>query len=455
MLLDFNREGTVTYGIVVVVALLLVLPGASAGEVVSVREAIDLALAKNHLLRAATAEQDAAAAQVAVSRSRYFPNLTFELGAVYSDSPTQVFMMKLNQGRFTQSDFLLDNLNHPSPYGDFRTAVGLVQPLYDSSISRGQAVAEREQAERSFARERQRQEVAFTVYRACLEVQRARFRQEVAEQALAGAREHLRLAEVREEAGTGLTSDALRARTFLAEMEEQRITATHDGRLARLRLGRAVGGPPGMEVDLAGYVAPLPVTQSTEEVLQQALRSRPELREVTASREKGDAAVRLAKGAYLPTVYGTALYEMHDRNYPFGNDNDAWLVGVALRWELFAGLRSKAELERARALQRVASEQEEQLRAEIPLQVEEAWLRRQEAEQRREVARHAQRDAEETVRLISRRFDNSLATLVDLLDAQTALNRTRLRLVDNESDLAQATARLYLAAGTFLQEVAQ
>jgi outer membrane protein TolC len=100
-----------------------------------------------------------------------------------------------------------------------------------------------------------------------------------------------------------------------------------------------------------------------------------------------------------------------------------------------------------------AAERLENYRQEIALQVKESALRREEAAKRREVARHAISDAEEGVRLIGRRFENSLGTMVELLDAQTALNRARAQLVENESNYALATARLFHVAGIFLKEV--
>ncbi|MFA7062159.1 MAG: TolC family protein, partial [Pedobacter sp.] len=57
------------------------------------------------------------------------------------------------------------------------------------------------------------------------------------------------------------------------------------------------------------------------------------------------------------------------------------------------------------------------------------------------------------VRLLSRRFENSLATMVELLDAQTALNQTRVNLVDTEANYALADARVYYTAGIFLKEI--
>ena len=90
---------------------------------------------------------------------------------------------------------------------------------------------------------------------------------------------------------------------------------------------------------------------------------------------------------------------------------------------------------------------------EIKFQVQESFLRREEMGKRLEVARHALLDAEETVRLLSRRFENSLATMVELLDAQTALNQARANLVDTEANYALAGGRVYYAAGIFLKEM--
>jgi outer membrane protein TolC len=72
---------------------------------------------------------------------------------------------------------------------------------------------------------------------------------------------------------------------------------------------------------------------------------------------------------------------------------------------------------------------------------------------RRDGARHALLDAEETVRLLSSRFENSLATMAELLDAQSALNQTRASLVESEADLALAGGQVFYTSGIFLKEM--
>jgi outer membrane protein TolC len=43
--------------------------------------------------------------------------------------------------------------------------------------------------------------------------------------------------------------------------------------------------------------------------------------------------------------------------------------------------------------------------------------------------------------------------MVELLDAQTALNQTRADLVDSEANLALARGYVYYSAGIFLKEM--
>jgi outer membrane protein TolC len=80
-------------------------------------------------------------------------------------------------------------------------------------------------------------------------------------------------------------------------------------------------------------------------------------------------------------------------------------------------------------------------------------MRREEMGKRLEVVRHSLEDAEETVRLLTRRFDNSLATMVELLDAQTALNQVRAGVVESEVNYSLAGGNVYYAAGIFMKEM--
>ena len=442
---------------ILLLAMALVLPFQLRAEElkVSLKEAINLALAENHMLKAATYEHVAAEKDVWASRSRYLPRLYLEETAASSNAPTRVFMMKLDEARFTSNDFQIDNLNHPRSRSDFRTALTVEQTLFDMTVGSNVDQAKFEEAARRFALERRREEVAFRVFTAYLEVQRAKAQLAAAENGAATAREHMRLAKVRNEAGVGLKSDELRSRAFLSEMEQQQLAAINDLHLAQLRLALATGSGSGAGLDIAEELKAAELAMGNEDLVKLAMENRQDLKEMEQGVAKAGSGLKTARNAFLPTIYGSATYQMNDQNTPFGRDNDSWMVGATLRWELFDGLRRWNDHGKASALKNSADEYLERYRQEIAYQVTESYLRREEAGKRLEIASNTLLDAEEGHRLVERRFENSISTMVELLDAQTALNRARARLVDNQSNYALATGQLYHAAGIFLKEVMQ
>jgi outer membrane protein TolC len=359
-------------------------------------------------------------------------------------------MMKLDEGRFS----LAGDLNNPPASGDFRTTFSLEQPLFDKRIAAGIALAEKNEELSELTLARRRDEIAFRTISAFLDVQRSRLQLSVAEGGVKDAREHQRLASVRSEAGAGLKSDELRARTHRSEMEQQLITAGNDLQLAQLQLARITGLPFGERLDISEDFPSLPLARNQAELASIALASRSDLKEQGKAVEQAGLGLELARSAYWPTLYATAGYQMNDRDIPFGRDNSAWQVGATMRWELFDGRQRCHETDRARALQQAAEEQLAEQRQEAQMQVAETFLRREELGKRLEVARHGELAATEGVRILSRRYENSLALLVEVLDAQTALNRARSQVAELEAEYARATARLYFTTGTLLKEVA-
>ena len=237
-------------------------------------EAVRLGLRNSNLIKAEQFGVTAAEAGRSAATSRYFPRLIFEEAFSASNSPTRTFMMKLDQGRFNSSDFIISNLNNPGTDTDFRTAISLEQTIYDPSVGYGVKIAAKEREARESSLELRREQVALEVVASYVMVQKARAQLAVAEKGLASAREHLRLAGVRVGAGTGLKSDELRARSFLAEMEEQDIRARNTLEIARLRLGKAMGAPSGESFDSDGEFRPAAVSASREELSRLALENR-------------------------------------------------------------------------------------------------------------------------------------------------------------------------------------
>ena len=438
------------------VVLLLSVAAAGAESLkLSLRDAMNMALENNSRIKAARFTSQATQHGVEIANARYLPAVSLEETLVASSSPVNAFMMKLDEGRFTANDFVISNLNNPSAQHDFKTVLSVQQPLFVPSLSPLKEFAAKDAQKSELELDAARQNTAFQVFCTYLEVQKADAHLIASDKAVADARENMRLATVRTSAGVGLKSDELRSRTHLSMVEQQYISARNNLTLVNMKLALLIGLPEDNNYEISGFQENIAVPAISDKVIGEALESRVELRQSQVDIEKSDAALRLARSEYLPTVGAFASYQLNAKDAPFTSDNNAWTAGVSLKWQLFDGFRTNSERKRALSGQSAAREMLESVSKDVRYQLKESYIRRDEAGKRLEVSRHALLDAEETVRLLTKRYENSLATLVELLDAQTALNQSRANLVETEAGYVLAGGRVYYMMGTFVKEMSK
>ena len=419
----------------------------------SLRDAISMALENNNVIKVARFTSDAAQQGIRSANSRYLPVVSFEESLIVSNSPTSTFMMKLDEGRFTNNDLQISSLNNPSAAHDFKTAVTIQQPLFVPSLSPLKELAVKDAQKSELELEAARQGTAFQVFFTYLDVQKAAAQLKAADKAVGDARENMRLATVRTSSGVGLKSDELRSRTHLSMVEQQLITAQNNLTLARLKLALMIGLPEENNFAVSDVPDNIVVPAMNDQAVSEALLNRVEIKQSHADLEKSDASFRLARSEFMPTVGAFASYQLNAKDAPFTSDNDAWTAGISLKWNIFDGFRHYSERQRAVYGQSAAREMLENATKDVRYQLKESYVRRDEAGKRLEVARHAVQDAEETVRLLMKRYENSLATMAELLDAQTALNQARANLVETEAGHALAGGRIYYVSGTFVKEM--
>lgn len=441
------------FRIIIIYAVLLLTVAAAGAETLklSLRDAMSMALDNNNRIKAARFNSQAVRQGVASATSRYLPAVGFEETLAASNSPTNTFMMKLDQGRFANSD--LNTINNPSVQHDFKTALTVHQPLFVPSLSPLKEMAVKDAQKSELELEAARQGIAFQVFYTYLEVQKAVAQLVAADKAVGDARENMRLTTVRTSAGVGLKSDELRSRTHLSTVEQQLISASNNLTLARMKLAMLIGLPEDTPYEVSESLGQVVVPDMDDQVIGDALENRVEIRQSQVDIEKSAAALSLARSEYLPTVGAFAAYQLNAKDAPFTSDHEAWSAGVSLKWQLFDGFRTNSERKQAISGQSAAREMLESATKDVRYQLKESYVRRNEVGKRLEVTRHSVLDAEETVRLLMRRYENSLATMVELLDAQTALNQARANLVEAEAGYALAGGKIYYMTGTFVKEM--
>jgi outer membrane protein len=428
----------------------------AAASPLTLGEAMILALQHNPVLKAAGMTMETAEADVAKARARFLPTVNFNETFNYSNNPTQVFMNKLNQRVFTSQDFLLNNLNFPNAYGDFRTGLVMRQPLFQAGeafLGYKQAQLGREMAAAYILSSRQ--QLLFQVTQAYFGLQLAQANLAVVREAHRTATEHLHIAQTRFKAGTVVHSDVLSAEVHLAKLTQEEMTAASQVKIAQSALGTVLGLREAGERPLApAPKEPAPVPSRLDDLKQTAQEKRPDLKQLELAARVAQQEYSKARLNYLPRLHVVAEYDVDQRRL-FGNSADSYTVMALLNFNLFNGLSDLAKVKETRAKESQARDYKRDLEDRVRHQVTEAILNLKTAHERLKVARAAVTQAREGLRLISLRYQSGLTILVDLLNGEDAAKNAELSQVAALFDTYLAQAGLELALGTISGPVAE
>lgn len=434
-------------------SLFILLPAEALPQerVLSLKEAIEQAMFGNPELRAGESALFAYREDVGIAKSFLLPKLTFEERLMRTNNPTYAFMAKLNQERFSAADLggAPETFNDPETINNFQTSFSFEQPVFVPRAYIGVDMAKKEYSAKGDDLDRKKEKVALNVFKTYLGIQTAKEFVAVTEKAIGDAKEHLRIAESRYNAGLGLYSDMLRAQVALSSAEEKNVSARKDLEVAKRALGLIMGLTEAVDVQRE---RPKLDVRALEFYTGTAL-SRKDLKSLEARYENAENALKMARASYLPIAGLGGVYQLNSHRSPFAEDGNSWQMMAFLRWELFDG--TKREHERTKAKHQIAEAGEylEGLRKHISFMIYEAYLTVDEERKRLELAGHALKAAEEGRRLVKTRYENALSTMADLLDVQTNLDASRANVVEKEGAYLTAVADLGFQSGTILKDL--
>jgi outer membrane protein len=411
-------------------------------------EAVRLALEKNPTVQAADAYAESVHEGIAETRAARLPRVDFSEGFTRGNNPVYVFGGLLTQRQFTADNFALGFLNTPPPLDIFRTQFSAVLPLYDAGQTGRRIKDARLSAQGATEiHQRTRQEVIFNVVKAYTDELLAGENLRVAESAVESAKSDLGRAEARQDQGLAVPSDLLSARVQLAQAQQDLLQAKSAVELAHATLNVAIGLP---EDTAATIDTGLKETAFEVGVLaerqQRALTTRPDLLAAGLGREQAANGSRMARAEFLPKVNAFSGWEEDNQTFLARGGNN-WTAGVSLNFNVFDGGAHRARLAASRFRERQAEAQIAQMAAAVKLQVHEAYLNLRTAQQRVEVSRQAQSEAEESLRIIQNRYEAGLATITDLLRVETARTAARKNYLNALFDYRLSYAALELATG--------
>ncbi|HEX8985178.1 MAG TPA: TolC family protein [Bryobacteraceae bacterium] len=420
----------------------------AAQDPLSLKDAVERALAKHPSIEAARQGVKAAEMGVAESRSGYLPKLNYAESWQRSNNPVFVFSSLLTQHQFDASNFQLGPLNRPDALNNFQSQLTLDEVVFDAGQTR-RAVRSAELGRDITGEDerRNRMNVIAGVVRAYHGAVLAAEGVKVAGEALRSAEADLNRAKTVRAAGMSTDADVLSIQVHLAAMREQQIRRNADWEVALAALNEAIGLPLSEAHELRTPLTAVAIdNRGLAAYEKDGVETRPDLRQSRLQTSLAETQSESARAAMLPQVILHAGFEA-DRQRFVNRGGANWLAAATLRWNIFNGGADKARIEQAASGLGRARALGTQAEAQVRLQVRRAWADLRSATERIGVAEGAVTMAEESLRITKNRFDAGLATVTDLLRTETALLEVRDRRLAAVYDQRLAAVNLELASG--------
>ncbi|MBI3031372.1 MAG: TolC family protein [Candidatus Rokubacteria bacterium] len=413
-------------------------PSPVAGRVLTLEEAIGIALATEPNIRARLQDYEAARFRVNQALSAVLPQLA---GSWFANRQQSQFFSGTVGGGAPK----------PSPLWSTNSTaqVTLSQILFDFGKTFAATDAARAQAEVSrLDAEVQKDQVILAVKEAYFNLLFGKRLITVNQEAVARAELNLRSAKGFYEVGTRPKFDVTRAEVDLANAHVTLIQAKNAERLARVALNTAMG----IDVNTATEVKDVPSFEPSPmvegQLIPEALRQRPEYRRINALVTAADASVRQAFRNFFPDVSGVGSYGGTFRN-PTSPDDlaETWQLGLQLNWSIFDGGNKIARYQEANKNVDAARSRVQAIELSISQEVVQADLNLHETQERTQAAKKAVESAQENFRLAQGRFDAGVGTIIELTDAQLALTQAQSTEAQALTDYRIAVSRLERALG--------
>ena len=422
----------------------------------TIDEAVDLALDRGRALTEARLLLTEAEERVSEAWGEVFPRLDFSASYVRNISPpvsfvpARIFNPAAPEGEFLSLEFGADN--------SWQSALTLRQPLFDPKALVGLGAADNyRRLQREMVRGHS-QQVATRVRLLCYDLLLRGEEVRLIERSLDRLRQALEETRGRARAGLASDYDVLRLEVELANLEPRLLLAGNARASGRRRLGLelAVDDPGRLRLSERGTLttARPGLELPAGDLVQTALSRRSDVRQLEQNAALRRRLLRREQAEYLPRVSLFATWDVQaqqdGRPDFFGSANNratSKIAGLSVELPLFSGLQRDARIDQERAVLRQAEVRAQMARDEAAVQVQDLKEALAEAAQREGGQRLAVSQARRGFEIASARYREGLGSRLDVTDAEVALRQSEFNMAQAAHDRLARRAQLDLAIG--------
>jgi TolC family type I secretion outer membrane protein len=400
--------------------------GLTSNSVLTLEEALRIALAYHPSIAAASQDVVAARSQLRQARAGYGPSV--DAGAGYTRSTANA------QG--TPSSSESDD--------SYRGSVGLDLLIYDfgkTPAAARQAYLRHQAA--LYSLQSARNDAAYNTRTAFFNLGKAQELFQVAEEAVRQYTAHLDQVRAFADVGRRMRYDVTKAEVDLGNAQLDLINARNELTTARATLNGCLGLAESPEYQIAGS-SPEILQVSQEDLMAAARKKHPELLALKTDELVASAAVDAAIADLYPTLQLKAEYALSGASFPLVWN---WSGMLQAAIPLFNSGKKTAAIDEAAAQLRAARAQTTEREQQLYVDLTGAVSQLESARRRMDLTTLIERQARESLDLINERYRLGKASAVEVTDAQATLTSAQADQVKARFEYQTAAAQIKHAIG--------
>ncbi len=293
-----------------------------------------------------------------------------------------------------------------------------------------------------------REGVLLNIINACINLYKAHTAIDLVKENLAQSQQRVKDLSNLEKNGLLARNDLLKAELQSSNIELSLLDAESNYKLACVNMNILIGLPEQTILIPDKSRLALPGSIKTlDEYEQDAMQNRKDISAFSFRKKSADVAVKTARAEKYPSLTLTGGYIAADIP-KFLSVYNAVNIGVGVKYNIASLWKNKSKVQQAEAKTKQVSLAGEMLADNIHLQVNQAYQSYLVSVKKIQVYEKAVTQASENYRITKNKFDNSLATTTELLDADVALLQSKLSVTNAKADSFLAYNKLLQTTGT-------
>jgi outer membrane protein TolC len=418
---------------------------AQSARSLTIREAIDLSIKNSKQLKSNQAEIAEATAAIKEATDRRLPDFNITGSYLHLNSPhiklkstedsTGNTGPKTSTPKVSQAMYGIANLSLPL-YSGLRIQYGIESARYLELATKLDA-------------DKDREDIILNTINAFSNLFKAQSAVGLVQESLAQARQRVTDFSNLEKNGLLARNDLLKAELQASNTELTLLDAENNANIANVNMNLMLGLPEQnlLHPDTANIDLQVPADIKTiSEWEQLALQNRKDVAALTFREKAAVTGVKSVKGELYPSIALTGGYiAAYVPNLL--TITNAVNIGLGVQYNMGALWKNKAKVQQATARIQQVQAREEMLADNIRLQINQAYQNLLLSRKRIEVYQKSVLQATENYRITRNKYENSLVTTTDLLEADVSQLQAKLNATYTRTDALVSYTKLLHAAG--------